>query len=101
LLTAAPVLPAANLDPATLRALNDKVRARAARFPSHRAHTRCSQAYEKRKNAALDLERLVREAAAVDDVKKLDALIAQLCDLSAGAKTDGRCGAIMGLAGVA
>lgn len=74
--------------------------------------------YEKRKGAALDLERIgehsgswatrvklippcaVRDAAAGDDVKKLHHIIAQLCELAASQSANGRSGAIMGLAGV-
>lgn len=92
------------MDVATYRALTDK-------------------AYDKRKTAALELERIgkhcflstiysydhwsrlianytVREAAGVDDVKKLNHVIAQLCELAASPQANGRSGAIMGLAGV-
>ncbi|KAM0792832.1 hypothetical protein ACM66B_002598 [Microbotryomycetes sp. NB124-2] len=70
------------MDQSTLKALNDKV-------------------YEKRKNAALDLERVVREASAVNDTKKLEAIIEQLCVLTGSTNSNSRSGSIMGLAGVA
>ncbi|KAM0749868.1 ARM repeat-containing protein [Meredithblackwellia eburnea MCA 4105] len=55
--------------------------------------------YEKRKQAALDLEKLVREYAAADDVKKLHNTIAFLCTLAADPNANSRSGAIMGMAG--
>lgn len=54
--------------------------------------------YEKRKGAALEVERTVRELAAVDDVKKLHHVIAQLCELATSPHPISRSGAIMGLA---
>ncbi len=54
--------------------------------------------YEKRKAAALDVEKTVREFAATDDVKTLHHVIAQLCELAASPHAISRSGAIMGLA---
>lgn len=67
------------MEAAVLRGLHDKV-------------------YEKRKAAALEVERTVRELATQDDVKKLHLVVAQLCELSASALPISRSGAIMGLA---
>ena len=67
------------LDPSLYRALSDK-------------------GYDKRKGAALEVERVVREAAGVDDVTKLHHIISQLCELAASVHSNARSGGIMGLA---
>lgn len=54
--------------------------------------------YEKRKAAALEVERTVRDLVAADDLKRLHNVLAQLCELATSSQPISRSGAIMGLA---
>lgn len=62
----------------------------------HRALT--DKAYDKRKGAALEVEKVVREATIGEDVLKLSAIISQLCELAQNQHSNARSGGIMGLA---
>ncbi|SGY66582.1 BQ5605_C004g02687 [Microbotryum silenes-dioicae] len=57
------------------------------------------KAYERRKNTALELERVIKDCVAIDDVKRLELIIGQLCTLVESHNSHARSGGIMGLAG--
>ncbi|SCV72707.1 BQ2448_4244 [Microbotryum intermedium] len=58
-----------------------------------------AQAYERRKNTALELERVIKDCVTIDDVKRLELIIGQLCTLVESHNSHARSGGIMGLAG--
>ncbi|SCZ91804.1 BZ3500_MvSof-1268-A1-R1_Chr5-3g08147 [Microbotryum saponariae] len=57
------------------------------------------KAYERRKNTALELERVIKDCVTIDDVKRLELIIGELCTLVESHNSHARSGGIMGLAG--
>ncbi|GAA93820.1 uncharacterized protein L969DRAFT_92262 [Mixia osmundae IAM 14324] len=54
--------------------------------------------YEKRKNAALEIERLIRDHVVHQETARMAAIVAQLCDLATSTLSNNRLGGILGLA---